>query len=226
MDIPTAGPPIPYKPYPIPLKYQNFIDKEIKLLGNVGCFPKSLRPWATPVIIIPKKPDPLNPQQQQLSLVFDNQSLNRSINAVHNDNSVISYYPLPNITDLLAILQRCTKFFSLHLRSGYHHIGLTPETMPKTAFATTSGKWHCNVAPFSICSLSCVVCYFMSQVLSGLDFYFAYLDDVLVYSMSWKKHLQHLEMVLKHLKEANLKFKLSKCQFFKKHLHCLGHLVS
>ena len=52
----------------------------------------------------PKKPDPLNPQKQQLCLVLDYWSLNKSINAEHNGTNVISYYPLPNITDLLTRL--------------------------------------------------------------------------------------------------------------------------
>ena len=86
-----------------------------------------------------KKPYPLNPQKQQLHLVVDYSSLNKSINAAHNGNMVISYYPLPNIMDLLARLQNCTVFSSLGRRSGYHYIGLTPETKPKTTFATTSG---------------------------------------------------------------------------------------
>ena len=41
-----------------------------------------------------------------------------------------------------------------------------------------------------------------------------------------EKCMHHLELVFKHLKEANLKLKLSKCPFFKKHLHYLGHLIS
>ena len=41
--------------------------------------------------------------------------------------------------------------------------------------------------------------------------------------MSWKEHLQQ---VFECLNEANLKLKLSKCQFFKKHLHYLGHFTS
>ena len=65
--------------------------------------------------------------------------------------SVMSNYPLPNITNLLARLQKCSIFASLDLRSGYHHIGLTPETNPKTAFAMASGKWHWNIASFRIC---------------------------------------------------------------------------
>ena len=45
----------------------------------------------------------------------------------------------------------------------------------------------------------------MSQVLTGLDFFFTYLDDILVDSTSWKEHLQHLEIVFSHLQAANLK---------------------
>ena len=66
----------------------------------------------------------------------------------------------------------------------------------------------------------------MSQVLLDLDFSFAYLDNILIYSNSWEEHLQHLETVFSHLQAANLKIKPSKCQFFKQHLHYLGHLIS
>ena len=81
------------------------------------------------------------------------------------------------------------------------------------------------MAPFGICSLSSVFCYLMSYVLFGLNFCFVYFDDILVYNMSWKEHLQHLQLVFEHLKKESLKIKLSKCQFFKKHLHYLGHLI-
>ena len=53
-----------------------------------------------------------------------------------------------------------------------------------------------------------------------------YLDDILVYSASLRKHLQLLGKVFKCLKEANLKINFSKCQFFEKHPHYLGHLIS
>ena len=46
----------------------------------------------------------------------------------------ISYSPLPNITDLLARLQKFTIFYSLDLRSGYHHIGLMLEVNAKNIF--------------------------------------------------------------------------------------------
>ena len=99
----------------------------------------------------------------------------------------------------------CVIFSSLDLRSDYHHIGVTPEAKPKTAFAIISGKSYWNMTPFDVCSLPSVFCYFMSLVLSGLDICFAYLDDILVYSSSWKEYLKHLEVVFMLLKEANLK---------------------
>ena len=37
---------------------------------------------------------------------------------------------------------------------------------------------------------------------------------------------KHVETVFSHLKAANLKIKLSKCQFFKQHLNYLGHVIS
>ena len=75
-------------------------------------------------------------------------------------------------------------------------------------------------------SLPGVFCYLMFQVLSGLDFCFTYIDEMLIYSASWKEHVHHLKAVFKCLKETNLKLKLTKYQFFKKPFHYLVHLIS
>ena len=54
MDIPTTGLPIAHKPYPILLKYQDFVSEEMRLLEKAGCTSKNLSLWATLVIIVPK----------------------------------------------------------------------------------------------------------------------------------------------------------------------------
>ena len=71
-------------------------------------------------------------------------------------------------------------------------------------------------------------CTLLSYVAGIVRFAFCltYLDEILVYRVLLKEHLQHLKVVFQHLKDANLKVKLSKCQFFKKHLNYLGHLIS
>ena len=60
----------------------------------------------------------------------------------------------------------------------------------------------------------------------GITFAFGYLDDILIFSPNNETHLKHLREVFQRLREANLKLKASKCNFFKKHIQYLGHLVS
>ena len=58
------------------------------------------------------------------------------------------------------------------------------------------------------------------------DFVMAYLDDVIIFSRNEQEHLKHIEIIFKKLKEARLKLKESKYDFFKQEIHYLGHLIS
>ena len=48
---------------------------------------------------------------------------------------------------------------------------------------------------------------------------YAYLDGIIVFSRDAKSHFAHLESVLLKFREAGLKAKLSKCDFFTKVHH-------
>jgi hypothetical protein len=52
------------------------------------------------------------------------------------------------------------------------------------------------------------------------------LDDILIYSKSEEEHEHHLRMVLQVLREHQLYAKLSKCSFYQKKIHYLGHIIS
>ena len=66
----------------------------------------------------------------------------------------------------------------------------------------------------------------MNEVLRGLPFAFGYLDDILVFSPDMETHLKHVRQPFDRLREADLKLKESKCNFFKAHVQYLGHLIS
>ena len=67
----------------------------------------------------------------------------------------------------------------------------------------------------------------MSKGLTALNnFALTYLDNVLVFSEMYEDHLHHLNAVFEKFQKAGLKIKLSNCQFFKSHLHYLGHRIS
>jgi hypothetical protein len=53
-----------------------------------------------------------------------------------------------------------------------------------------------------------------------------FLDDILIYSKSEEEHEHHLRMVLQVLREHQLYAKLSKCSFYQKQIHYLGHIIS
>ena len=51
LDIPTEGPPIASRPYSVPLKYQDFIDQEIKQLGDAGIISPFISNWASLILV-------------------------------------------------------------------------------------------------------------------------------------------------------------------------------
>jgi hypothetical protein len=51
------------------------------------------------------------------------------------------------------------------------------------------------------------------------------LDDIIVYSKSKEEHENNLRMVLQVLREHQLYAKLSKCSFYQKQIHYLGHII-
>ena len=53
-----------------------------------------------------------------------------------------------------------------------------------------------------------------------------FIDDILVFSNTLEEHKQHLKMVLDRLKEEKLYLKPKKCEFFRRRVSFLGHVVS
>ena len=105
--------------------------------------------------------------------------------------------PLPKINELFALVKGTKYFTALDLRSGYYHINLDEESIPKSAFTTVFGKFEFLRLPFD---LSRGPDFFSHLVydLFGLDKasakgqgsgYLAYLDAILIYSRTEKEHM-------------------------------------
>ena len=57
-------------------------------------------------------------------------------------------------------------------------------------------------------------------------FVLVFFDDILIYSRSWKDHVEHVDRVLKLLQEKQLYARKSKCFFGVQEVEYLGHIVS
>ena len=51
-------PPICQKPYTLPLKHYSWVQQEIETLERAGIIKKSLSPWTSPIVVVPKKSRP------------------------------------------------------------------------------------------------------------------------------------------------------------------------
>ena len=101
------------------------------------------------------------------------------------------------------------------------------ESKAKTAFVTSFSKYKFNAVPFGLVKAPA---YFEQLISIDLqdcgDFVMVYLDDFIIFSKNEEEHLKHIEIIFKKLKEAELKLKESKCDFFKREIHYLCHLIS
>ena len=67
----------------------------------------------------------------------------------------------------------------------------------------------------------------MKSILRGLNWKICliHIDDIIVFSKTFKEHLLHLDLVFSRLREANIKLKPSKCSFAQSQVTYLGHIV-
>jgi len=56
-------------------------------------------------------------------------------------------------------------------------------------------------------------------------FVIAYLDDIMIYLIMLKEHVQHVSQILKCLNERNLRLKSEKCEFHREKVDFLGFVV-
>ena len=68
----------------------------------------------------------------------------------------------------------------------------------------------------------------MTTVFQGLLFksVLVYVDDIIVYSPTFEKHIEHLQEVFHRLSLNNLTLKPSKCHFAVQQVEYLGHIIS
>ena len=219
MDIDTGdSPPTASKPYTLSLMHYDWVQKAITTLERAGIITKSISPWPSPVVIVPKKSAPGEPPQRRMCVDF--RRLNKQLPEVKNmsgGKGFISLVPLPKTGELYAKLQVHKVFSTLDLQSGYYPIGPSDNAKPKTTFVVSGmGKFEFNRVPFSLAQAPTYFQRLINEVLTDCNFAMGYLDDIIIFSKTEEEHLQHLEQIFEQLQKAGLKLKLQKCSFFKK----------
>ena len=216
MEIDTGNhPPITSKLYTLLLKHYEWVKRET--LEKAGIIERSISPWASPVVIVPKKSTTGEPPRRRMCVDYRKiNKLQPEVTNADGGKGCISLIPLPKIDELYTKLKGYKVFSSSDLRSGYYHISLTDSAKPNSAFVLSSlGKYQFNRVPFGLAQAPAYFLKLINDVLRGCNFAMGYLDDIIIYSRSEKEHLEHLEEIFIRLKAAGLKLKLEKCCFCK-----------
>lgn len=205
--------PIKQRYYPMSPQKLRELNRQLDEMLALDVVEPSNSPWNNPVTMAPKA-------NGELRFCLDSRKLNQV--------SKHDAYPLPYIRQILDQLSNCQFLSSIDLKSAFWQIPLEESSREKTAFTVPGrGLFQFKVMCFGLTSAPATQQRLMDK-LFGPEFdgkVFIYLDDIIIISSSFSKHLDLLKRVRERLLSAGLTINLKKSSFFRKQLKYLGYVV-
>lgn len=214
----TSQNPIHAKSYRFPEIHKAEVKKQVDQMLSQGIIEPSDSPWSAPIWVVPKKLD--SSGQRKWRVVIDYRQL--------NDITIGDTYPIPQINEILDQLGSSKYFSTLDLASGFHQIPMEEEDKAKTAFSVPEGHYQFTRMPFGLKNAPSTFQRLMNLTLSGLQGTrcFVYLDDIVLYGYDLDQAINNLRCVFQRLREHNLKLQPDKCEFLRREVAYLGHIIT
>nr|CAI5824872.1 unnamed protein product [Callosobruchus analis] len=198
--------------YPIPLKYKDEVDKQIKEMIDWGVVKKERTNFISPPVVVRKR-------DSSARICLDARVLN---NRMKKD-----FIGPPNSSELVFNFKKGMVFSTLDLTASYWQIPIAEKDRQYIGFIYEGETYVFTRLPFGLSTSMASLIRCLSQLLNkGCgEFTIVYVDDILVYSENVTVHLEHLKRVFEIFAEEGMTLKLRKCQFLADQLF-LGHIIN
>ena len=202
--------PIRCNEYPHNIKDVDEIERQLRLMIQMGLISRSDSEWRFPTFIVPKK-------NGEARIVFDY----RKLNAITKRLA----YSLPSIQHLMGKFKNKSWISTIDIKSGYWHIPIRKADRCKTAFIFNGKVYEWNVMPFGPTNAPPHFQKTMDKIFDDLEYVMVYMDDITVMSSSPEEHQQHLQTVFNRLARYKIKIRPDKCAFAQDSVEYLGFIV-
>ncbi len=124
-------------------------------------------------------------------------------------------YPLSLIDETLARIQESKYLTRLNIIVAFNKLHMHSGSEDLTTFITFFDSYKYHVMLFELTNESTFYQHYMNDVLFKYLHQFCqiYLNDIIIYSKTLKKHKQHVRLILNRLREAGLQIDIDKCEF-------------
>lgn len=207
-DIPVHRPPRRLAP-----AERVTVAKQIDEWLQEGIIQHSRSQYASPVVVVAKK-------DGTKRLCVDYRGLNMKV--------IKDRYPLPIIEDILEGMAGASVFTTLDLKNVFFHVDVEIESMKYTAFVTPDEHFEFRKVPFGLCNSPAIFQRYINMIFAPLmleKVVVIYMDDLIIATTNERDNITNVARVLSVAEQHGLCVKFSKCQFVKKRVTFLGHIL-